>query len=381
MPLPRLTFLITDLDLGGTPLVLRDLALGLGGFDVSVISLKALPPVADQSTIPEQLRAAGVAVHSLNIHSPRDFLTAITRLATLLNQQRPAILYSLLIHANALATATVPFLDARPLCIQSIHTLQEHPHWHWPLQGMIAPFADAMIVPAQPILGRIARFGSFQRGQVIPNGIDVSRFADAAPPQNLPWPPGAPVIGYVGRFDPVKNLPLLLEAFATLGAGSSRRLKAGNGQQVHLAMVGYGPQEAALRRLATSLHIAPLVHFVGPTRTPEKWYKSFSLLCLPSSIEGFGLTLIEAMAAGIPVVAMKTPVTAQIIRDKIDGRLVAPSTLASALQEVIANSPPPPHGPTDPQNTSFLRVREHFSVERMVGAHAEFFKNLLAAYH
>jgi glycosyltransferase involved in cell wall biosynthesis len=91
------------------------------------------------------------------------------------------------------------------------------------------------------------------------------------------------------------------------------------------------------------------------------------------------------MAAGIPVVALKTPVTASIVRDGIDGRLVdstpTPESLAHALQQVIATSAIPPHGPTDPQNPSLLRVREHFSVGGMVAAHAEFFKNLSSARH
>jgi glycosyltransferase involved in cell wall biosynthesis len=372
MPAPRLTFLITDLHLGGTPLVLRDLALGLCEFDISVISLKPFPASMDGETIPEQLRSAGIAVHSLNLHAPQEFVTAVPRLVAMLNGLRSDILYSLLIHANALATVTLPFLHVRPVFIQSIHTLQERPQWHWVLQGMLSPYADALIVPAQPILDRIARYGSFQRGRVIANGIDVGRFAKARAPREVPWPTGGAVVGYVGRFDPVKNLPALLRAFAAL-RGGEREDRGG----ARLALVGYGPQEEALRRLATSLRIAPRVHFLGATDVPEKWYKSFSVLCLPSAVEGFGLTLIEAMAAGVPAVAIKTPVTSEIMRDGVDGRLVDVGSLGQELQEVMDSSPLPPHGPTDPHNSSLRWVREHFSVERMVGAHAEFFKNLL----
>jgi glycosyltransferase involved in cell wall biosynthesis len=165
----------------------------------------------------------------------------------------------------------------------------------------------------------------------------------------------------------------LLRAFAAL-RGGEREEQGG----ARLALVGYGPEEEALRRLATSLHIAPRTHFLGPTATPEKWYKCFSVLCLPSAVEGFGLTLVEAMAGGIPVVAVKTAVTAGIVRDGVDGRLVDMGALGHALQEVMEWAPRPPHGPNGAHNSSLEWVREHFSVEGMVGAHAEFFKNLLA---
>ena len=159
---------------------------------------------------------------------------------------------------------------------------------------MISPYADALIVPAQPILDRIARYGSFQRGQVIANGIDVERFAKAQPPSAVPWPAGVKVVGYVGRFDPVKNLPALLRAFAALRGGERE-----DGGGARLALVGYGLQEEALRRLAISLHIAPRTHFLGATDVPE-WYKSFPYSgILPSAVEGFGLTLVEAVAAGV----------------------------------------------------------------------------------
>ena len=186
------------------------------------------------------------------------------------------------------------------------------------------------------------------------------------------------MVGYVGRFDPVKNLPALLRAFAALRGGERGRWRRRAGW--HWSAM-QDCKKSALRWLAISLHIAPQVHFMGATDVPEKWYKSFSVLCLPSAVEGFGLTLVEAMAAGVPVVAIKTPVTAEIVRDGVDGRLVDVGSLGMALQEVMDSSLLPPHGPTDPHKPSLQWVEARFSVERMVGAHAEFFKNLLAAHH
>ncbi len=379
--------------------MLRDLAIGLthspNPFHITIISLKPLPQTnADAPTIPEQLRTAGIHVHSLNLASALTAPRAILKLARLLHHLRPQIVYSLLIHANLLTTLALPLLALAPATplpkfIQSIHTLQPNPAWHWTIQGIISQYADTIAAPSQPILDRITSFGNFQRGTVIPNGIDIARFANALPipPEKLPWPPDSRVIGYVGRFDPVKNLPLLLRAFATILNGVStdesplsRKIDAGSQHPVHLALVGYGRDESRLRTLSTSLHIAPFVHFCGPTTAPQQWYKTFSVMCLPSTVEGFGLTLVEAMAAGIPIVALNTPVTGSILRDGIDVRLVpdnSPQALAVALQNVIEKASPPGINVEASHQEQIARLEASFSLEQMVARHKKLFNNLL----
>jgi glycosyltransferase involved in cell wall biosynthesis len=312
-------------------------------------------------------------------------------LKRILDQLQPDILYAILLHANALATLTLPFLNHRPKFIQSIHTLQPSPAWHWTLQGILAPYADAIIAPSDPILTKIAAHGPFTRGTVIPNGIDIDRFANAIPipPADLPWPsdaPAPPVIGYIGRFDPVKNLPLLLRAFArTLTAHATNPHHTHpHFRPPHLALVGYGPQEQTLRNLAISLHIAPHVHFIPPTNTPERWYKTFTCHALPSAVEGFGLTVVEAMAAGIPVVVIDTPVYTAMCVHHFGGLLSSPDeiSLSHALHQVITQNHPQPHpasqapiSPPKPTPEALHFLQTHFSVRKMVELHEEFFKN------
>jgi len=117
--------------------------------------------------------------------------------------------------------------------------------------------------------------------------------------------------------------------------------------------------------------LTPFVHFRGPVPDVENHYKSFDCLCLPSPVEGFGLVLAEALAAGIPVIAIDTPVTRTLVRVPRDGRLVknlAPASLAHAIEEVTSL----PHDPTGSQN----HIREHFSLTSMINSHAKFLKNL-----
>lgn len=395
----NLTLLITDLHLGGTPLLLRDLALALTAslvpgphcFNVSVISLK---PITDDLTIPQQLRAANISVHSLNMTSALSLPFALRRVRQLLDAQEPDLLYSMLIHANLVATLVHRRLKKKPKLIQSIHTLQPKPRWHWTLQGKISKRADAMIVPARPILDKLSAFGPLPpRATVIPNGIDVDRFANAAPipPSELPWPAGSPIIGYVGRFDPVKNLPLLLHAFGHLLASFDQKnalkergtngLSSEEKRIPHLALVGYGSQEPELRALATSLHIAPHVHFLGPTTTPERWYKSFTFHCLPSAVEGFGLTVVESLAAGTPVLALETAVLKPLVATFPEATLLpipaTSETLSHAMKQLIVKYDAAPLGPTTAPSRTLLTLRSAFSTAAMAELHAKFFKNLL----
>ncbi len=365
----RVVFVITDLELGGTPLVLRDLVLGLvegGEILPVVVSLKRLP--VGEGTIAGEMEAGGVRVVSLGMRGMRDLVGGCKGLMKVIEEVGADVVYSMLVHANVVATIVRPFLKRRVQFVQSIHTLQEKPGWHWWVSGMAAGFADAIVAPAEAILEKLEGYGSFGRGVVIENGIDVERFAGARAMEGMPWAKGSKVVGYVGRFDPVKNLPWLMEAFSVL----IRRVEG-----MQLALVGYGEQEGELRELGKTLHIEPQMHFLGATREPERFYKVFDVLCLPSEVEGFGLPLVGGMAAGVPVLGVRTGVTEGIVREKA-GKLVergaSAETLALALQEVIA--------PYE-KRVSFFALLEgfkgRFSKGVMVSRHEKFFKNILGS--
>ncbi len=152
-------------------------------------------------------------------------------------------------------------------------------------------------LPSQTLL-RIARNQwrlPASRLHAIPNGIDTARFAAAVPTQDarLAEIGAGPVIGTIAALRPEKNLARLLEAFALLRTRMAARL----------VVVGQGSELPALRACAAELGVAGSVLFAGHSATPERWMAAFDAFALTSDTEQMPLCVLEAMAAGLPVVA------------------------------------------------------------------------------
>jgi len=352
-------FVITDLHRGGSPLLLAELAPGLArrGWDVEVVS------IAPEGEVAGLLRERGLKVTSLEARFSKD-VTAVARFVSLVKRRQAAtgvdIVCSVLVHANLLAAMAMPFLRRRGggrkiKWVQSIHTLQPRPAWHWTLQGRLSGRAEAMVAPSQAVIEKLRQHGPVPGATVIPNGIDVRRFYEARPMENVPWPKGVQVVGYVGRFDPVKRLAVVVEAM--------RELK-----HWHLALVGYGAQEGVLRAQVAGLGLAERVHFVGATKEPERWYKTFDVFCSPSAVEGYGLTLAEAVAAGLPVVACNTAAVRETVSEAIwVSAEVGAGELARAIEQSCAEQKRP---------MSLAELEKRYSLERMVERYGAFLSAL-----
>jgi phosphatidyl-myo-inositol alpha-mannosyltransferase len=169
--------------------------------------------------------------------------------------------------------------------------------------------------------------------EIVPNGVDLARFRPGIPPA-LAREDGVPTILYVGRFDPRKGLPELIDACAIL---------AKNSVPFRLVLVGDG----ALRRKVERMASGPLrgrVRFegrVGNDRLPA-YYASADVFCSPArGGESFGLVLLEAMACGIPVVATNLPGYRTVVTPGVDGEIVAPRdpvALAIGLERLLRDS-------------------------------------------
>jgi glycosyltransferase involved in cell wall biosynthesis len=319
----RILLLITDLEIGGTPTVVRELARRLNSPPETVVDvacLSAWGPVADQ------VRAAGVRVFPLNARGTSD-VGAIARLGQLIRVQRYDTVFSFLVHANVSAAAVRPFVH-HVRFIQSIQTTQPYPRWHWAAQSIAHHAADRVVVPSSSVAAAAEQWADIPRNRisVISNAIDPAEFAVAS---KVALETQSPVpIGFIGRLDPIKRIPDLLGAIANLGG------------RVHLHLFGEGSERANIERRVAELRIGKAVTLHGAVPCPQAALSQIAMLVLPSSAEGFGLVLIEAMAAGIPVIGTNVPGIRDVIRHNQTGLLVPagnPEQLRSAIETLIDN--------------------------------------------
>lgn len=205
-----------------------------------------------------------------------------------------------------------------------------------------------------------------RRLEVVYNGIAAGQRPRPAERQAareaLGLAPGALVVGSVGRLDPVKNLPALLRAHARVLAEHP---------EARLVIVGDGPDRDALHAEARALDIAETVVFTGYRADVRSVMPAFDVYANSSRYEGVSLTILEAMAAGLPVVATDVGGNPEVVCDHETGRLVPghARALAGALIE-LANHPKRRQAMGD---AGRWRVKRHFSLERMAEQYATFY--------
>jgi len=172
-----------------------------------------------------------------------------------------------------------------------------------------------------------------ERVHLVRNGVDrqVFRLAEkTAARAALNVPVDARLVLFVGNLLPVKGVPLLIDAIATL-----RRQDAGN---LQLAIIGDGNLEPELRERAESAGIGNAVQFLGQRRPVEvaQWMNAADLLCLPSESEGLPNVVLEAFSCGCPVVGTAVGGTPELVARGCG--LLAPPRDAAALAQAIAEA-------------------------------------------
>lgn len=163
-----------------------------------------------------------------------------------------------------------------------------------------------------------------KRIRMIPNAVDARRFRLAAPGE------GMPSVLFVGRIEKVKGLDVLLDAWPAVRA----RVDA------QLVIAGDGTVLAELRQQARQRGIEDSVRFLGNVSNVADWLASSTLYVQPSRQEGLPNSVLEAMAAGLPVVATQVSGNEDLVDDGRNGRLVPadrPEPLAEALIEILSD--------------------------------------------
>jgi glycosyltransferase involved in cell wall biosynthesis len=161
------------------------------------------------------------------------------------------------------------------------------------------------------------------------------------------------VVGSVGRLAPEKNQGLLIDAMGPML--DPRR---------HLVIVGDGPERQHLAERARATWRPELVHFTGPRQDIEQLLSAFDVFALTSASEGLPLVLLEAMAAGLPVVSTAVGGVPDLVEDQVTGFLVEPSSPSALMTKLIWLSGRPQKA-LDVAATARGRVLDRHSTERM----------------
>ncbi len=223
---------------------------------------------------------------------------------------------------------------------------------------LLARLANEMYAVSEDLRRYLVGAG-FPAGRVgvITNGIHVGLPPDAEAVRRakrlLRAVDDRPIAAAIGRLDPVKDLPVLLDAFAQLSQREAR-----------LVIIGDGPEAGHLQSHATARGLDPRVQFLGYRQDVRELYPGVDLLVNTSISEGISLTLLEAMAACVPIVATAVGGTPEVVVDGVTGILVPPRSpiaVAAALDELLES-------PDRRQQMSLAgraRVEKLFTFERM----------------
>jgi sugar transferase (PEP-CTERM/EpsH1 system associated) len=365
--MPKIIHLITELDRGGAQMALyRLLAHGDNGrFHPHVICL-----YNGDKVVAQQIRQLGIPVTDLGMSAPWR-LDALWRLYRLLRRERPSILHTWMFHAN-IPGRILGKLAGVPIIISSERTMGQEGRVRRLLNRLTGWLPDRIICVSQ----QVADFAAQEIGlppaklTVIRNGIDIDQFTDLPDQQTARAMFGLPVPGKImaaiGRPRPVKGFSYLLEAFAQIAADQP---------DLYLLFVGDGPEKRPLQTAAQQLPSANRVIFLGDQQEIPRLLAALDILVLPSLWEGLPNVVLEAMAAGLPVVATAVGGTPELVVEGETGLLVPPrdpATLAEAIVTLL----------TDPELARRLgengrqRVTTQFTIQQTVAQTESLYQQL-----
>lgn len=278
------------------------------------------------------------------------------------------------IHSHKYKTNLYAYLAVRGTELRLISTCHNWVNTNLTLRayGVLDRFVlrgfDAVVGVSQSVLDQLGRPGR-RRLECIPNGIDVARFQGTLSREEararLGLPAG-PLIGFVGRLSRLKDVPTLLRAFAALASPVP----------AVLAIVGDGEERTALEREAQRLGIAGRTHFLGECSETFTAYRAFDLFVLPSLEEASPLVVLEAMAAGTPVVATRVGSIPEVLDEGRCGYLV-PTGDAPGLAERMAAVLADPAGQRRVSAAAVARVIERYSLESMIDRYIGLYGSLV----
>jgi glycosyltransferase involved in cell wall biosynthesis len=370
----RIVHAIARLNVGGAALQVLELAAGQRrrGHDVLVVHGRlaegedSMAYVAEQHGVPERY------VDELRRElSPRHDTAALLALRRILRERRPDVLHTHAAKAGAVGRlAALASGRGRPPA--RVHTFHGHV-----LRGYFGRRRERAFTLAERALARTSALVAVSpevRDDLVALGVaPADRFTVVRYGFDFPEPaigverPDGFVVGYVGRLTAIKRPLDLVRALGEL---------VDRGVDATLVVVGDGEERGAAELLAADLDLAERCRFVGYQRNVADWYGRFDAFCLASANEGTPVAAIEALAAGVPIVATRVGGTPAVVDDGETGFLVELGDNA-AIGERLAVLARDSELRERMGRLGAERMRERYGVERMVDEVERLYERLL----
>lgn len=325
----NLLYVFLRLDLGGAQeIFLRTIShIDTSRFDVAVCCL------AGRGRLVSEVESLGIRVLCLDAADLKNDLSTVLKLAHLIRRHNAHVVYThLYSRANVYGRLAAILARTPVVVVGAVGYGRVRLPKKRVLDYVLALFTDhftALSEATREYLCREQGIGP-DKVTVIYPGIDVERFADvgqrAAVRQELQIPLDTLVVGAVSRLVPEKGLADLMTAMARI----LREIP-----NTRLVIVGDGPLRSQLERSITGLGLQGLVHLTGSRRDIPKLLSAMDVFALPSHREGFGMALVEAMAAGLPVVATDVGGIPEVVEHGVTGFVVPPHDIGALSVNIL----------------------------------------------
>lgn len=349
-----------------------------GGAEQHLLSLvKSLDPVQFsphvavfyEAEFAARVRECGVPVRVLGPGKSYLILSGLTQVRQLIRTFHPAVIHTHGVRAN-LVGRIANLLEGRPgkliTTVHSILALDYPVAWkRWlfeRLENWTGRFVDHYILVSHAMEREfLAKGVAGERISVIHNAIDLPAERPRRPAysplrEELHLPQGTVLVGTVARLHPVKGHLYLLQAITELVKECP---------DVHYVWIGGGEMRGELEEEVHRLGMQDWVHFLGVRQDVPQLLPQLDLFVLPSVSEGLSVAILEAMAAGVPVITTAVGGSPEIITDQIDGLLVPPRA-PWALEQAIRNALEHPERMRKMGLAGQEKVYREFSTERLL---------------
>lgn len=357
---------ITELYPAGAERVACDLSRELQqrGHEVQVVSLQPLPPRdGEHDFIVKELEQSNIPVVSLDVTKLTPW--RVFRLRKLLARRQPDIVHSHLFHAN-IASRLSRGAAKEALFVNTVHNSDKRPGKKWLLsvEKLTLSRSDCITAVSTAAAAYFSNSAGLPSGRVrvVHNGI---RPVDALSDTEIcelrkSWGVAecSRVIGSVGYLSRQKGYDRLLKAICEL------RKQIPAGERWGVVILGEGDQRPLLERLARDVPEQLTVRLPGFRPDAARCIGAFDLFVMPSRFEGFGLTLAEAMAHGLPVVASDVDSLPELMEGYANGECVDFNHPALAAERIL-------HWAQSNLRTPQLR----WTMEKMVDAYEELYRD------